>query len=93
VRDGGQEGACGWCKDKWGLSWQITPRARTAALADPDRAAAPRIRSDDGDEKDRHRRDRSGSVGLTACRRNVTRALPPEVPSARGSGYRTNYIT
>ena len=32
----------GWCKDKWGLSWQIKPRALTAAIADPDRAAAKR---------------------------------------------------
>jgi 2-polyprenyl-6-hydroxyphenyl methylase/3-demethylubiquinone-9 3-methyltransferase len=39
---GGQESACGWCKDKWGLSWQITPRVLTEALADPDRAAAKR---------------------------------------------------
>ena len=42
VGNGGQESACGWCKDKWGLSWQITPRALTAAVADPDRAAAQR---------------------------------------------------
>ncbi len=34
--------ACGWCKDSWGLSWQITPRALTAAIADPERAAAKR---------------------------------------------------
>jgi len=33
VDNGGQESACGWCKDKWGLSWQITPRALTDALA------------------------------------------------------------
>ena len=33
VGNGGQESACGWCKDKWGLSWQVTPRALTAALA------------------------------------------------------------
>jgi len=33
VGNGGQESACGWCKDKWGLSWQITPRALTDALA------------------------------------------------------------
>ncbi|MBW8881017.1 MAG: VOC family protein [Asticcacaulis sp.] len=32
VGNGGQESACGWCKDKWGLSWQITPRALTEAL-------------------------------------------------------------
>jgi 2-polyprenyl-6-hydroxyphenyl methylase/3-demethylubiquinone-9 3-methyltransferase len=42
VGNGGQESACGWCKDKWGLSWQITPRALVAALADPDRAASKR---------------------------------------------------
>jgi len=39
---GGQASACGWCKDKWGLSWQITPRALTDAIADPDPAAAKR---------------------------------------------------
>ena len=42
VSDGGQESACGWCKDRWGLSWQITPRALIAAISDPDRAAAKR---------------------------------------------------
>jgi len=33
VGNGGAESACGWCKDKWGLSWQITPRVLTEALA------------------------------------------------------------
>ncbi|WP_419735992.1 VOC family protein [Pseudomonas sp. COR18] len=42
VSHGGQESACGWCKDKWGLSWQITPRALTAAISHPDPAAARR---------------------------------------------------
>jgi 2-polyprenyl-6-hydroxyphenyl methylase/3-demethylubiquinone-9 3-methyltransferase len=42
VGNGGQESACGWCKDKWGVSWQITPRALTEAYTDPDRAAAKR---------------------------------------------------
>jgi predicted 3-demethylubiquinone-9 3-methyltransferase (glyoxalase superfamily) len=42
VGNGGQESACGWCKDRWGVSWQITPRALTDAIADPDRAAAKR---------------------------------------------------
>ncbi|MFN0264394.1 VOC family protein [Tepidamorphus sp. 3E244] len=32
VGNGGQESACGWCKDKWGVSWQITPRALTEAM-------------------------------------------------------------
>ena len=43
VGNGGQESACGWCKDKWGLSWQITPRVLTEAMADPDRAVAKRV--------------------------------------------------
>ena len=42
VGNGGQESACGWCKDKWGLSWQITPRVLSEALADPDPAVAKR---------------------------------------------------
>jgi 2-polyprenyl-6-hydroxyphenyl methylase/3-demethylubiquinone-9 3-methyltransferase len=42
VGNGGKESQCGWCKDRWGLSWQIIPRALTAALADADRAAAKR---------------------------------------------------
>jgi predicted 3-demethylubiquinone-9 3-methyltransferase (glyoxalase superfamily) len=33
IRNGGTESACGWCKDKWGLSWQITPRVLTTAMA------------------------------------------------------------
>jgi predicted 3-demethylubiquinone-9 3-methyltransferase (glyoxalase superfamily) len=43
ISHGGQASACGWCKDKWGLSWQITPRALMVAMADPDRAAAKRV--------------------------------------------------
>ncbi len=39
---GGSESQCGWCKDRWGFSWQIVPRALLAALSDPDRAAAKR---------------------------------------------------
>lgn len=42
VGNGGQESECGWCKDRWSLSWQITPRALVAAISDPDRAAAKR---------------------------------------------------
>lgn len=43
VGNGGEESACGWCKDKWGLSWQITPQVLSEAIADPDRAAAKRV--------------------------------------------------
>jgi predicted 3-demethylubiquinone-9 3-methyltransferase (glyoxalase superfamily) len=42
VGNGGAESQCGWCKDKWGLSWQITPRALIEATTDADRAAAKR---------------------------------------------------
>ena len=42
VSNGGQESACGWCKDKWGLSWQITPVALITAITDPDPAVAKR---------------------------------------------------
>jgi len=42
IDHGGQASQCGWCKDKWGLSWQITPKALMAAVSHPDRAAAKR---------------------------------------------------
>ena len=43
VGNGGQESACGWCKDRWGVSWQITPRVLTEAYTGSDRAAARRV--------------------------------------------------
>jgi predicted 3-demethylubiquinone-9 3-methyltransferase (glyoxalase superfamily) len=43
VSNGGQESACGWCKDKWGLSWQITPVVLTQGYTDPDPAVAKRV--------------------------------------------------
>jgi 2-polyprenyl-6-hydroxyphenyl methylase/3-demethylubiquinone-9 3-methyltransferase len=42
VGNGGAESACGWCKDKWGMNWQITPRIMLEALKNRDRAAAKR---------------------------------------------------
>ena len=42
VGNGGQVSDCGWCKDKWGISWQITPVALTKAYTSPDRTAAKR---------------------------------------------------
>ncbi|MFV0624015.1 VOC family protein [Sphingomonas sp. ac-8] len=42
IADGGAEVACSWCRDRWGVSWQIVPRQLTDALADPDPAAAAR---------------------------------------------------
>jgi predicted 3-demethylubiquinone-9 3-methyltransferase (glyoxalase superfamily) len=42
VGNGGQESKCGWCKDRWGFSWQITPRALLRANSNPDKGAAKR---------------------------------------------------
>ena len=43
VSNGGEESQCGWCKDKWGLSWQITPIALTEGSTDPDPEVAKRV--------------------------------------------------
>lgn len=42
IGNGGEESACGWCRDKWGFSWQITPRVLLEANNHPDKAAAKR---------------------------------------------------
>ena len=42
VGSGGEESACGWCKDRWGFSWQITPRVLLEATTSSDKAAAKR---------------------------------------------------
>jgi predicted 3-demethylubiquinone-9 3-methyltransferase (glyoxalase superfamily) len=43
VDGGGQASDCGWCRDRWGFSWQITPRALLDGLASPDRDTAKRV--------------------------------------------------
>ena len=43
VGNGGAESECGWCKDRWGFSWQITPRQLNEGLADPDKVVAKRV--------------------------------------------------
>ena len=42
TKNGGEESMCGWCRDKWGFSWQITPRILLEAMDNPDKAAAKR---------------------------------------------------
>lgn len=42
IDNGGEASVCGWCKDKWGLSWQISPRVLLEAVASADKAAAKR---------------------------------------------------
>jgi len=43
VGNGGAESQCGWCRDRWGISWQITPRVLSAGVTDPDPAVAKRV--------------------------------------------------
>lgn len=43
TRDGGAESRCGWCRDRWGISWQITPRVLSAGMSDPDPAVRERV--------------------------------------------------
>ena len=43
VGNGGAESMCGWCKDRWGFSWQITPRQLSEGMSDPDKATAKRV--------------------------------------------------
>ncbi|HLA94817.1 MAG TPA: VOC family protein, partial [Pyrinomonadaceae bacterium] len=43
VGNGGAESACGWCKDKWGLNWQITPIVLSEGVTDPNPAVAKRV--------------------------------------------------
>jgi hypothetical protein len=59
VGNGGQENACGWCKDKWGISWQITPRVLMEAMA-AGGDEAKRAFEAMMDMKNRRCRDRSG---------------------------------
>jgi predicted 3-demethylubiquinone-9 3-methyltransferase (glyoxalase superfamily) len=42
LTEGGSEGPCGWCKDRFGLSWQVVPQGMEALFADPDRSKAER---------------------------------------------------
>ena len=43
IGNGGQASECGWCKDRWGFSWQITPRQLNEGIADPDKVVAKRV--------------------------------------------------
>ena len=55
VGNGGSESACGWCRDRWGFSWQITPRRLLDLTTSSDRDAAKRaFDGHDDDDEDRH---------------------------------------
>lgn len=57
VGNGGQESACGWCKNRWGVSWQITPRLDRGD-GERRRRGQARLRGHDDHAQDRRRRDR-----------------------------------
>ncbi len=82
VGNGGQESECGWCKDKWGISWQITPSALTKAhdRLRPLRRQAG-IRCNDDNEKDKHRRDRGRSSWREAGGLTQGVSAPAEAPT------------
>ena len=63
---GGQESACGWLKDKYGLSWQVTPTILLEMIADKNRKKAQRaFRRDDADGQDRHQEAEGGLRWVT----------------------------
>ena len=69
VGNGGQESACGWCKDKWGLSLaDHADRAHEGDHRSRSRRRQARVRRDDADAQDRHRDDRGGAAGLSVSR-------------------------
>ncbi len=74
VGNGGQESSCGWCKDRWGLSWQITPRVLMEALSAGGAEAKRAFDGDDADEEDRRRQDRGSAARLTWSGRPGDRA-------------------
>lgn len=71
VQNGGEESECGWCRDRWGISWQITPRTLMEALKVGGAEA--------DDEEDRRRRDRCRpsrlNEGFHLLRRHCRRAI------------------
>jgi hypothetical protein len=57
--------ACGWCNDRWGLSWQIAPRTLTEAMAVGGAEAKRAFEGDDVNEEDRRRHHGGGTTRLT----------------------------
>ena len=74
VGNGGQESACGWCKDKWGLSWQITPRVLTEAMAAGGDEAKRAFEAMMEMRKDRRRRNQGGAARLKFAARGPNRS-------------------
>ncbi len=77
IGNGGEESACGWCKDRWGLSWQITPRALTCPCGRW-RRGKTRLRGDDVHEEDRRRHHRGGTTRVMMMRLHCTLEPRPQ---------------
>src|ERR687898_739111 len=79
LTDGGEEGPCGWLKDRYGVSWQIVPKVPYELIGDPDREKSQRDGRNAEDEEDRDRGTRA-----RGCRRLRTssrgRARPSPAP-------------
>ena len=83
VGNGGQENQCGWCKDKWGVSWQFTPRVLIDAVTGSDPAAAKRaFEAMMPMKKDRRREDR-GRASRLGRRLNTRRNVRGRVLGSR----------
>ena len=89
LEGGGAPEACGWLKDRFGVSWQITPTVIFEMMADPDRARQARHRRDAQDGQARHRRAAGGLRGERVIRRAERRAAPK--PACVPSGDRPMY--
>ena len=82
IGNGGQESACGWCKDKWGISWQITPRVLTEALAAGGEEARRAFGAMMGMKKI-DVADQSGTARLTLYQRPSIAAVRPACTAIR----------
>lgn len=80
LADGGKEGRCGWLKDRWGLSWQVVPRALPELLGGPDRAGAQRAM------EAMLRMGKLDVAALRAAYRRPTTAPTPKTSSRRARG-------
>ena len=81
LSEGGEEGPCGWLKDKFGLSWQVVPTRLLELIEDDDKdRALPRDPGDAEDAQDRHRR--GGARG--GRRHGLSRSEPAAARGGRG---------
>ena len=92
VGNGGTESQCGWCRDRWGISWQITPRVLTDALAAGGSEAKRAFAAMNADEEDRHRHHRGRTARLMWTRNasladvDVQKTIDEYIDAVRAAG-------